>query len=58
MSGGPVGADLAGPVGAGRERETATFSSISTRLQCLKMVSGDLSDQKTPQQAAAFGPWI
>ena len=41
MSDGPAGADLAGPVGAGRERETATFSSIFTRLQYLKMVSGD-----------------
>ena len=41
MSDGPVGADIAGPVGADRERETATFSSISTRLQYLKMVSGD-----------------
>ena len=41
MSDGPVGADLAGPVGAGRERETATFSPIFTKLQSLKMVSGE-----------------
>ena len=41
MSGGPVGADLEGLVGAGRERETATFFSIFPKLQSLKVVSGE-----------------